>query len=79
MTEQINLTAFSSRKSASSPDNISMSRVAVSSSNNDANKMRDPTVGKIIHPIQKYLWSFIESLALPQVDQKGELSLTPKD
>jgi hypothetical protein len=79
MTEQINLTAFFSRKSASTPGNISISRVAVSSSTNDADKMRDPTKGKIIHPIQKYPRSFTESCALPRVDQKGELFLMPKD
>ena len=78
MTEQINLTAFFSRKSASTPDNISSSRVAVSLSTNDASKMSDPTKSKMIHPIQMYLWSFAESHALPWVDQQGELSLTPK-
>jgi hypothetical protein len=77
--KQINLTAFFSRKSASTPGNISISRVAVSSSTNDADKMRDPTKGKIIHPIQKYPRSFTESCALPRVDQKGELFLMPKD
>jgi hypothetical protein len=33
----------------------------------------DPTKSKMIHPIQKYLWSFTESHALPRVDQKGQL------
>jgi hypothetical protein len=71
MAEQSNLTAFFKTKSTNS-------RVTVSLSTADADKRSHPTESKMIHPIQKYIWSLTESHALPRVERKGQLFLHQK-